>query len=125
MALEKEDLGALSPDALTPAATEAKVEAVAQTKAAMPFGKCFVSALLAGAFIGFGGMYFMVFLGDPTLPFGVQRVVGGLVLLPGTRARPLLWRRTLHREHSHALWEGIKTGYLGRRAAELGYRLAG
>ncbi len=83
MALEKEDLGALSPDALTPAATEAKVEAVAQTKAAMPFGKCFVSALLAGAFIGFGGMYFMVFLGDPTLPFGVQRVVGGLCFCLG------------------------------------------
>lgn len=83
MALEKEDLGALSPDALTPAATEAKVEAVAQTKASMPFVKCFVSALLAGAFIGFGGMYFMVFLGDPTLPFGVQRVVGGLCFCLG------------------------------------------
>ncbi len=83
MTITKEDLLSISPDELTPAATEAKVEKVAETKAAMPAARCFVSAMLAGAFIGFGAMYFCTFLGDPTLPFGVQRTVGGLCFCLG------------------------------------------
>lgn len=83
MTVEREDLATVRPDALTPAETEAKAEAVAVGKASMPAAKCFVSAMLAGAFIAFGGMYFMTFLGDPTLPFGVQRVVGGLCFCLG------------------------------------------
>ena len=58
MSIVKEDLLSISPDALAPAATEAKAEAVGVTKASMGGAKCFVSAMLAGAFIGFGGMYF-------------------------------------------------------------------
>ena len=58
MAIVKEDLAAVSPDALAPAATEAKAENIGVTKAAMPGAKCFVSAMLAGAFIGFGGLCF-------------------------------------------------------------------
>ncbi len=72
-----EDIKAARPDSLTPAETEAKAEALGVTKAAMPFWRCFVSAMLAGAFIAFGALYFCVFLGDTSLPFGVQRVVGG------------------------------------------------
>lgn len=66
-----------------PAATEAKAENIGVTKAAMPGAKCFVSAMLAGAFIGFGGMYFCTFLGDTTMAFGVQRLVGGLCFCLG------------------------------------------
>lgn len=78
MSIVKEDLLSISPDALAPAATEAKAEAVGVTKASMGGAKCFVSAMLAGAFIGFGGMYFCTFLGDTTMAFGAQRLVGGL-----------------------------------------------
>lgn len=83
MSIVKEDLAAVSPDALAPAATEAKAESIGVTKAAMPGAKCFVSAMLAGAFIGFGGMYFCTFLGDTTMAFGVQRLVGGLCFCLG------------------------------------------
>ncbi|WP_296013367.1 formate/nitrite transporter family protein [uncultured Adlercreutzia sp.] len=83
MSIVKEDLAAISPDALAPAATEAKAENVGVTKASMPGVKCFVSAMLAGAFIAFGGMYFCTFLGDPTMPFAAQRMVGGICFCLG------------------------------------------
>ncbi len=83
MAIEKEDLAVVAPDALAPAAIEAKAENVGVTKASMSGAKCFVAAMLAGAFIGFGGMYFCTFLGDPTMPFAVQRMVGGICFCLG------------------------------------------
>ena len=83
MSIVKEDLLSISPDALAPAATEAKAEAVGVTKASMGGAKCFVSAMLAGAFIDFGGMYFCTFLGDTTMAFGAQRLVGGLCFCLG------------------------------------------
>lgn len=83
MSIVKEDLAIVCPDALAPAATEAKAENIGITKAAMSPAKCFVAAMLAGAFIGFGGMYFCTFLGDPTMPFAVQRMVGGICFCLG------------------------------------------
>ncbi|MBM6779080.1 formate/nitrite transporter family protein [Collinsella tanakaei] len=70
-------------ECLAPAQIEAKVEAAAITKAALPAGKMFVLAMLAGAFIAFGGLYFTVFLSDTALSWGPQRVVGGLVFCIG------------------------------------------
>lgn len=70
-------------ECLAPAQIEAKVEAAAITKAALPAGKMFVLAMLAGAFIAFGGLYFTVFLSDTALSWGPQRVVGGLVFCLG------------------------------------------
>ena len=83
MALTKEEMRALKPDALTPAETAAKAELLGQAKAAMPPATCFVSSMLAGAFIAFGALYFCVFLGDPSMPFAVQRIVGGLCFCLG------------------------------------------
>lgn len=83
MAVESGNGNAIGPEALSPAATEAKAESVGVTKASMGAAKCFVSAMLAGAFIGFGAMYFCVLLGDPSLPFAVQRVGGGLCFCLG------------------------------------------
>ncbi len=83
MSIEKEDLTAINPVALAPAATEAKAEAVGVTKADMHPAKCFVSAMLAGAFIGFGAMYFCTFLGDTSMAFGAQRLIGGLCFCLG------------------------------------------
>lgn len=83
MSIEKEDLTIIDPAALAPAATEAKAETVGVTKADMHPVKCFVSAMLAGAFIGFGAMYFCTFLGDTSMAFGIQRIVGGLCFCLG------------------------------------------
>ena len=83
MVMEKEDLAAISPVALPPTGVETKAEGIGVTKASMSGGKCFVASMLAGAFIGFGGMYFCTFLGDTTMSFGVQRLVGGLTFCLG------------------------------------------
>ena len=40
-------------------------------------------AMFAGAFISFGGLFFTVFLSDPTLGWGAQRFVGGLAFCLG------------------------------------------
>ena len=39
--------------------------------------------MLAGAFVAFGGMFFCLFLSDATLPFAVQRLVGGVCFCLG------------------------------------------
>lgn len=83
MTIEPADLQPLKPDALAPAAIEAKAEDLAVGKTQLPAAKCFVLAVMAGAFIAFGGMFFCTFLGDATLPFGVQRVVGGVCFCVG------------------------------------------
>lgn len=77
------ELKALKPDALSPAEVEAKVESLGVEKVSMAIPKMFVLAMLAGAFIAFGGMYFCVFLGDSSIPFAVQRMVGGLCFCLG------------------------------------------
>lgn len=83
MSMTQEEAKALKPDALAPAEIVAKAEGIGVTKAGLPCAKCFVSAMLAGAFIAFGAMYFCVFLGDPNIPFAVQRLVGGICFCLG------------------------------------------
>lgn len=78
MAMDQSDVKALRPDALGPAEIEAKAETLAVGKAGMAGAKCFVLAMLAGAFIAFGASYFLVFLGDSAVPFAAQRMVGGI-----------------------------------------------
>lgn len=74
--------------ALGPAEIEAKAETLAVGKAGMAGAKCFVLAMLAGAFIAFGATYFLVFLGDSA--GAVRRPAHGrrhlLQLGPGARA---------------------------------------
>ena len=77
------DMKGLRPDALAPADIEAKAEEVAVGKTKTAPAKVFVLAMFAGAFIAFGALYFCVFLGDPTMPFAVQRAVGGLCFCLG------------------------------------------
>lgn len=72
-----------TPDCLAPAAIEAKSEAAGVTKANLPVSKAFLLAMFAGAFIAFGGLFFTVFLSDPTLGWGAQRFVGGLAFCLG------------------------------------------
>lgn len=83
MSMDQTDVKTLKPDELSPAETLAKAEDISVTKSKMGVAKCFVSAMLAGAFIGFGATYFMVFLGDSTMPFAAQRMVGGICFCLG------------------------------------------
>ena len=78
VAMDQSDVKALRSDALGPAEIEAKAETLAVGKAGMAGAKCFVLAMLAGAFIAFGATYFLVFLGDSAVPFAAQRMVGGI-----------------------------------------------
>ena len=83
MSMDQTDVKTLKPDELSPAETLAKAEGISVTKSKMGVAKCFVSAMLAGAFIGFGATYFIVFLGDSTMPFAAQRMVGGICFCLG------------------------------------------
>ncbi len=70
-------------DAYTPAEMEDKAEKMAIKKATMPLVPCFLLAVVAGGFIGLGGMYFTIVLADSSLSFAVQRVLGGTVFALG------------------------------------------
>ena len=83
MAMDQSDVKALRSDALGPAEIEAKAETLAVGKAGMAGAKCFVLAMLAGAFTAFGATYFLVFLGDSAVPFAAQRMVGGICFCLG------------------------------------------
>lgn len=65
-------------DALAPAATEAKAETVGTGKATMPMPRAFVLAMLAGFFIGLGGMFMLLVKSDPSLSFAASSLLGGL-----------------------------------------------
>ncbi|MCW2285402.1 formate/nitrite transporter [Rhodoblastus acidophilus] len=70
-------------DAYSPAEIQDKVEKLGVKKAHMPFLPEFVLAIVAGGSIGLGGMFFCIVLGDPTLGYATQRVVGGLMFSLG------------------------------------------
>ena len=83
MSLTSDDIKAVKPDALAgPDLLENAIK-VGIKKAGTPPLKSFVSAILAGAFIAFGAMYYCLVIGDSSLPFAVQRVMGGMVFCLG------------------------------------------
>lgn len=64
--------------ALGPAQIEAKAEAIGQGKASMKLLDAFVLAILAGMFIGTGGMLMLLVKSDSTLSFAASQLLGGL-----------------------------------------------
>src|SRR5512136_1080410 len=61
-----------------------KAEAVGVKKASLNALTMFALAMLAGAFIGVGAIFCTTVLaGTSTLPYGVQRLLGGLVFTLG------------------------------------------
>jgi formate/nitrite transporter len=71
-------------DALPPAEVARKAEAVGVTKAGMDAANVFVLSVLAGAFIALGAIFATtVAAGGGTLPFGVVRLLAGLVFTLG------------------------------------------
>jgi formate/nitrite transporter len=63
---------------LTPAETEQKLEAIGISKVAMPLKNSIVLGIMAGIFIGMGGMMLGLVLSDSTVPFIAQRLLGAL-----------------------------------------------
>lgn len=71
-------------DAFIPAEMAAKAEGVGVKKATGDALQLFALAVLAGAFIGLGAIYCTTVLaGTSALPYGVQRLLGGLVFCLG------------------------------------------
>lgn len=74
---------AVNINALTPAETEEAVEKAGVSKTRMGKRKAFVSAMFAGAFIGFGALFFLIVTCDPAMTWGPKRFVGGLAFCMG------------------------------------------
>ncbi len=83
--MQLEDLKAILPksDQLAPAQIEQKAEDLGVTKTGMSFRQSFMLAIMAGAFISMGAMFFLLVVGDTGLPFAVQRVLGGCLFSLG------------------------------------------
>lgn len=67
-----------SPVALNAAETQKAIEKVARGKTRMEPSRVLVSAMLAGAYIAFGALFFCLVISDASLPFAVSRVLGGV-----------------------------------------------
>ena len=71
------------PDAYSPPEVAARVRDVGVTKARMDLVRMFTLAVLAGAFIALGAMFFIVTVTDPSSGYGFTRFVGGLAFSLG------------------------------------------
>ena len=70
-------------NAYSPAEIEDSIEKVGVTKVALPFLPCLMLAMIAGRGIGLGALYYSGVASDPSLSFGISRVLGGLVFCLG------------------------------------------
>ena len=76
--------GEINIDALMPPDMADKAEAIGIKKANLDFRTMFALAILAGAFIGAGAIYATtVWTGGAALPYGLNRLLGGLVFCLG------------------------------------------
>jgi formate/nitrite transporter len=81
--MDPKDVAAIRPDALTPAEVEVKAEGLGVIKSNMRFRQAFTLAVMAGLFIGMGGMFMLLVKSDSTLPFAASQLLGGLVFCLG------------------------------------------
>lgn len=70
-------------DAYAPAEIAAKIKIVGVAKAHMATLPLVMLGLLAGAFIGLGGLFFVIVKSDASLSFAVSQLLGGLVFCLG------------------------------------------
>lgn len=75
--------GAFHIDAYAPKEIAQRVETVGMAKAAMPLHVLFTLAVLAGAFIAFGAMYYTVVVTGSSLGLGPTRMLGALAFSLG------------------------------------------
>ena len=70
-------------DAYAPKEIALKVETVGVAKAHMATLPLVMLGLLAGAFIGLGGLFFVIVKSDASLSFAVSQLLGGFVFCLG------------------------------------------
>jgi formate/nitrite transporter len=70
-------------DLYSPAEIVDKLENVGVVKANLAFRAMAMLGLLAGAFIGFGGLFFVLVTSDPGVPWAMSRLVGGVAFSLG------------------------------------------
>jgi formate transporter len=70
-------------DAYSPKQVAERVNEVCVVKARLPLLTMWMLAMLAGAFIGLGAMYFTLVASDASLSFALSRVLGGVVFSLG------------------------------------------
>ena len=70
-------------DCYKPAEIAVKVEEAGTSKAVMAADRAFMLALLAGAFIGFGALFYTLVTTGSTLGFGPTRLLGGMAFSLG------------------------------------------
>jgi len=73
----------ISLDARPPAEMAERMENVGVKKAKLDFWSAFVLAIVAGAFIAFGGEFYTLVVTDNGLSFGLSKLVGGLAFSLG------------------------------------------
>ncbi|MDX1376960.1 MAG: formate/nitrite transporter family protein [Burkholderiales bacterium] len=73
----------LGLDAYSPREVSEKIESLGVTKARLGFLQTAMLAVLAGAFIGLGALFYTLVASDATLGFAATRVLGGLVFSLG------------------------------------------
>ncbi|MGR5130747.1 formate/nitrite transporter family protein [Vibrio alfacsensis] len=70
-------------DAFSPKQIAEKVDSIGVTKARLPLLSMVMLGILAGAFIGLGGLYFTIVKSDASLGFATQQVLGGFTFSLG------------------------------------------
>lgn len=70
-------------DAFSPKEIAAKIETIGVSKARLPFLSMLLLGVLAGAFIGLGGLYFVIVKSDASLGFASIQLLGGLTFSLG------------------------------------------
>ena len=66
-------------DAFSPREVAERIEVLGVAKARLPLTSMLLLAVLAGAYIGFGSLFFLLVTSDPSGSFASARVLGGLV----------------------------------------------
>ena len=77
MSFDEKPLG-VSPDAYSPAQIAQRVTAAGIAKGCRSVGPLFVLAILAGAFIALGALFYTLVISDSALGAGPTRLIGGL-----------------------------------------------
>jgi len=70
-------------DAFSPREIAEKIETIGVAKTRLPVLSVIMLGILAGVFIGLGALYYVLMVSDPSLGFGLSRLLGGLVFSLG------------------------------------------
>lgn len=73
----------INPDAYTPKEIATRVENTGVAKANLPALQTIILAILSGAFIAFGAMFYTLVITNTDMGFGPERLLGGIVFSLG------------------------------------------